>query len=332
VIQLQFTTDDIGRIRFAFSPVWETVTSVRALSTDSPNGLHGPWLDMVRPVLGDLDLELLTAVVRPSGYIPDFLVPPPSRRWSSFDSGLAQIAASAPEVVAEQLSHLAEHPLAQRGPGRARRALVLGALIDEPAAGLARIVRALDRYWHAAVSPYWSRIRALLQIDLTYRLEQLASGGVQQLFRTLHPIVSFDGDTLRIKKHERCHTHLRQRGLLLVPCAFAWPDVIVRTADPFTPTVTYSPRGLGQLWQAPDAGANSPLANVLGRTRATILSQLDLPMSTTQLACQLNLTAPTLNVHLKTLQAAGIVSARRDGRAVLYRRTRLGDLLLAGHG
>jgi DNA-binding transcriptional ArsR family regulator len=82
----------------------------------------------------------------------------------------------------------------------------------------------------------------------------------------------------------------RGRGLLLVPCAFAWPDVIVRTADP-QPTVTYSPHGLG-----------------------------------------LDATAPTLSVHLKALRAAGIVTARRDGRSVLYHRTDLGDHLIRGTG
>ncbi|WP_323374088.1 helix-turn-helix domain-containing protein [Plantactinospora alkalitolerans] len=69
---------------------------------------------------------------------------------------------------------------------------------------------------------------------------------------------------------------------------------------------------------------------VLGRSRAAILAQLDLPMSTTQLACQLNLAAPTLSVHLKALHGAGIVSAGRDGRSVLYQRTPLGDSLLNG--
>jgi DNA-binding transcriptional ArsR family regulator len=51
-------------------------------------------------------------------------------------------------------------------------------------------------------------------------------------------------------------------------------------------------------------------------------------MSTTQLAAQLDLAAPTLNVHLKSLQAARILSSHRDGRAVLYRRTPLGDQLI----
>jgi DNA-binding transcriptional ArsR family regulator len=69
---------------------------------------------------------------------------------------------------------------------------------------------------------------------------------------------------------------------------------------------------------------------VLGRTRATLLGQLDLPMTTTQLASLLSLSAPTLNAHLQSLQAAGLVSSRRDGRSVLYARTDLGERLLAG--
>ncbi|WP_369206886.1 winged helix-turn-helix domain-containing protein [Streptomyces sp. PU-14G] len=53
-------------------------------------------------------------------------------------------------------------------------------------------------------------------------------------------------------------------------------------------------------------------------------------MSTTQLATQLALTAPTLNAHLKALQAATILTTRRNGRSVLYQRTRLGDQLVRG--
>jgi DNA-binding transcriptional ArsR family regulator len=122
---------------------------------------------------------------------------------------------------------------------------------------------------------------------------------------------SFNRDTLKIVEYYEGHADLRQRALLLVPRVFAWPDVIVVTADPSVPTVTYSPRGLGRLRDAHPTTRHSPLADVLGRSRAALLSQLDLPMSTTQLACQLNLSAPTLDVHLRALQAAGIVSSRR---------------------
>ena len=330
MIRLHFSMDDMGRIRFGFSPVHEAVLSVRTLANGSANALHAPWLREVRPRLVGLDMELLGALVRPAGYLPDFLLPAAAPgRSAGFDAGLTQVAASEPALVAAELAHLAQHPLAQRGPGRAERVELLRALAADPVPSLARIVAELRRYWRVAVAPYWPRIRALLQADLTHRLEQLAAGGVQQLFRTLHPLVAFRDGTLEITKYYRGDADLRRRGLLLVPCVFAWPDVVVRTADPL-PAITYSPRGLGRLWEAPATGAATPLADLLGRTRAAVLAQLDLPMSTTQLACLLDLSAPTLNVHLKTLQAAGILAARRDGRAVLYRRTDLGERLLGG--
>jgi DNA-binding transcriptional ArsR family regulator len=69
--------------------------------------------------------------------------------------------------------------------------------------------------------------------------------------------------------------------------------------------------------------------DVLGGSRTAILTQLDLPMSTTHLAYQLKLTAPTVNVHLKALERAGIVTSHRHGRDVLYHRTPVGEQLIA---
>jgi DNA-binding transcriptional ArsR family regulator len=320
VIELDLSPADLSRIRFAFSPVWETVMSLRALTGSAANGLHGPWLRDVRPRLSGVSLEVLSALVPASGYIPDFLTPAPPRRSSSFEACLRDVAATPLKQVTVDLEMLyVTHPSPP-----------LKALIASPVEGLRTIVADLERYWSAAIEPYWSRIRALLQADLAYRMEELASGGVDQLFRTLHPLVGLKHDTLLITKAYCGQTALGGRGLLLVPCVFAWPDVLVVTAPPHQPTVSYSPRGIGRLWETTPATSESPLADLLGRSRAAIVAQLDLPMTTTQLACQLNLTAPTLSVHLKTLHAAGVVSSRRDGRTVLYRRTELGDQLLTG--
>jgi hypothetical protein len=136
VIYLHLGVEDLGRIRFAFSPAWETVTSLRTLGTAADTGLHGWWLRTVRRRLGQADMRLLTAVVRPRGYIPDFLHPFPPRRAPSFGAGLAQIAASDPQLVAAELTHLAEHPLAQQGPGRQARLDLLSQVIANPVAGV----------------------------------------------------------------------------------------------------------------------------------------------------------------------------------------------------
>ena len=69
---------------------------------------------------------------------------------------------------------------------------------------------------------------------------------------------------------------LAGRGLLLVPVAFAWPQLWAMIDPPWQPAVVYAPRGVATLWepaeQAPDA-----LADLLGRRRAGILAALPPP-------------------------------------------------------
>lgn len=336
MIHLHVTATDLTRVRFAASPLTETVTSLRTLAAGRQGGhLHRPWIDSFAERAGRLrrrDLDLLRALVRPHGYIPDFLLPPPHHRSSTFAEELAQVADADPEIVARELAHLATHRLAQQGPGRNERRALLQALVDRPDAGIGPVTEALEAYYRVAIAPHWPRIEALLNDDIAYRLDVLADGGVDRMMSNLHPSVTFADQTLRIVKYYEGHADCGGRGLLLVPCAFAWPDVLVRTAWPGPPSVSYSPRGLGRLWEKHPRRAGSALAAVLGQTRAALLAQLDLPMSTTQAATQMALSAPTVSVHLQALRAAGLLTSRRAGRQVLYSRTELGDRLLSEAG
>jgi DNA-binding transcriptional ArsR family regulator len=333
VIEVEFTAVDYRRIRFACSAVGEAVKSLRVLSAGRRSGLHGRWLSWVgtTDIAHQVDLALLTTVVRPQGYLPDFLGPLPPSRHVGFAEGLAQVAATPIDVVRHELSHLAAHAVAQQGPNRDQRATLIEHLLGDPDRALRRIVEELERYWLLAIEPHWPRIHALLRADLAYRLEELGSGGAERLFASLHPSVAFRGDLLTVVKYYQGRVQLRGRGLMLVPSAFAWPDVLISTADP-QPSLTYGSRGLGTLWETGGTppGTDAPLAAVLGTARANILALLELPMSTTQLATQLNATPPTVNAHLKALHRAGIVTSRHDGRVVLYRRTPLGDQLVTG--
>ena len=83
------------------------------------------------------------------------------------------------------------------------------------------------------------------------------------------------------------------------------------------------------MWEYSREVKDSPVAQLLGYTRAQILAQLDLPMSTTQLACILDLAAGTVNGHLKVMSASGLTDTIRAGREVFYRRADLGEDLLA---
>ncbi|MEU8223937.1 helix-turn-helix domain-containing protein [Kribbella sp. NPDC048915] len=320
MITIRLNPGDIGRIRFALSPVWEAVTSVRALSNNTARSVHGPWLQKVRPTIEGDDLTLLRALIPPAGYIPDFITPAPPRRSTSFESGLAAIAATPYDLVTDELRKLQQdtpHPL-------------LPDLIARPGRALELITSALETYWRRAIEPDWRRMRALLQEDLAFRLDELAAGGLERLFRNLHPSIKFTGDRIQIDRPFSCDGEpLAGQGLLLVPCVFTWPAGLAVTGAPHVPTITYPPRGLGRLWEDHQDVTDSPLADLVGRTRAAIVSHLDLPMSTTHLAHQLGVSAPTLSVHLSILRNAGVVDSRRDGRAVLYHRTTLGHQLLS---
>ncbi|MFD0331981.1 ArsR/SmtB family transcription factor [Streptacidiphilus monticola] len=59
---------------------------------------------------------------------------------------------------------------------------------------------------------------------------------------------------------------------------------------------------------------------------------MDAPASTTELARRAGLTAAGVSQHLTALRAAGLVSAHRAGRSVLYARTEVGNALLVPSG
>ena len=51
---LRLTSDDIARVRFAVSPLWEVCHAVRALVDTRQHPYHLPWLDQVRPQIAGL--------------------------------------------------------------------------------------------------------------------------------------------------------------------------------------------------------------------------------------------------------------------------------------
>jgi DNA-binding transcriptional ArsR family regulator len=135
---------------------------------------------------------------------------------------------------------------------------------------------------------------------------------------------------LQIDKPHHCshRLDLAGTGIVLVPCAFIWPTVLVECCGVDQPSLTYPPRGFAELWEDPSDEVTDPLSALIGRTRAILLASLDLPRTTTQLAAQLGLSPPAVRQHLKVLKDTALVTARRRGRMVLYQRTPTATTLL----
>ena len=187
-------------------------------------------------------------------------------------------------------------------------------------------------YWERCLAPWWPRIRAALEDDITHRARRVTAGGAIEVFADLDPSVRWRDGVLEIDHRRELDVRLAGRGLLLVPAAFAWPRVFAMTEEPWQPALVYTPRGIGDLWAPGGESGRAALVALLGARRAAVLAALGTPVATTELAARLGASAAGTSAHLKVLASAGLVRARRDGRRVLYERTPAGDALLASPG
>ncbi|MFE3448177.1 DUF5937 family protein [Nonomuraea sp. NPDC059194] len=311
--------EDVARIRFAFSPVWELVASLRTLRDPARQSVHLPWIKAVRPRLPELDLGELLALVPPSGYLADFLTPPPDTPLPEFATEIARIRMTPPERAAEEAGDVVGSDPA-----------VIERFRSDPAAGIARVADALEAYWEACFAEYWPRVYGLLERDVMRRSRELASGGARQLFAGLDPSIRWTGEHLLVDQ-PLCplDTGLHGEGLVLLPSAFYWPSVAVMSA-PYQSMLIYPVQGVGTLWEQGPAPAPGALAALIGRSRAQILTALAEPATTSALARRMSLSPGAVSQHLGVLSAGGLTVGNRLGKQVVYRRTAMGDALAVG--
>lgn len=321
--ELAFSANDLAQVRFAVSPMWEVAPSFRLLTSTSVHPVHRPWVEQVRPrmVAAGLDRGWLAELIGSSGYVPDFLNPAPGQPAPAPAAEWDAILASPADRVRQDLDHLARHQ-GHLGPR-------LSSLRADPSSRLARLTQEIERYWELALAPYWARIRAVLNADIFHRARAVAEHGAGHLFNDLHTSVSWDDNTLTLVR--RKHTmprHSAGAGLLLIPSAFTGPGLRTRVRPPDPPQLAYPARGVGMLWESRSATGTCALAPVLGRSRTLLLTELATPASTTELAHRTGLSPAGVSQYLTALRNAGLVSAHRTGRSVLYARTAAAEALL----
>jgi DNA-binding transcriptional ArsR family regulator len=319
VIAYRFGRDDLLRTRFAVSPLFELAASLRALRDPGGHSVHLPWAREARARLAGLDYSLLDAL-HPSGpYAPDFVAPPPQTPLPVFEEELARVRATPPERARLEVGWTF---VSREVPAVARP------LLDDPASALPGLVDLMAEYWARALAPFWDLIRAVLEADIRQRARHLAGGGALELFAGLHPDVRWHDGALLVDRRHEATVELAGRGLQLVPAVFGWPEVGAMFDPPWQPALIYPPRGVGDLW-APARESSEALGELVGRRRASILVALGAEATTTELSRRLAASPAGVSEHLGVLRRAGLVRARREGRAVLYSRTAAGDVLTA---
>ncbi|MEV4333667.1 winged helix-turn-helix domain-containing protein [Streptomyces sp. NPDC049597] len=327
MIRFRLALADLATTSFAYSPLQETVLSLRMWTGHAARfPALAPVFRPLRPAFETLDTGLLTALVARRRYwVPDLLTPRPAVPAPAIGDELATLRALDPALLGPDLARTFL-PLGEPVPERLARGL------QHPDRLLAEIADALEAYWETCLAPaFWPRARSVLDADLVHRARVLVERGAGELFGGLSPGLSWaDGVVSLVSSATRTadgEIPVDGRGLLLTPSCFV-DGVATMIALDAPPHVVYAVRGAATLAESVPPSAPPALERLLGVPRARLLTLLDAPASTTELARRLAVTPGAVSQHLSVLTGAGLTASARHGRLVLYRRTPLGEALV----
>lgn len=357
MFRIHFTTEDLARTRImaSYGPYAETLFSLGAIADRRRSGvLFGEWHQRLNQAperwMGPLGRLI-------DGCLPLMdlftLIGPASTHEECRDN-LLRIRRQHLKAEIDAAGHWA----VASGPGTlAALPKWIFRLHDDNQArsGLANVLGAGSR---TAVDPHWTQIHAHLEAEAALRARILAQHGLRQMLSGLHPSMRWHAGALHVSSASHTTTqvaqqifvtgdvdvhagvsniHLGGRGLVLVPSVFC-PRITpyVSVADPDAPVVLFYPAvrdvtDAHRLWMRRRPGsAHRTLVALLGTTRAAALEVLIDGSTTTELARRLNVSPATASHHATILRAAGLISTRRHGGAVLHTVTPLGIALLNG--
>ncbi|MGV9563449.1 ArsR/SmtB family transcription factor [Streptomyces sp. NPDC003480] len=294
----------------------------------SPEGRrqHLPWVSDIQARLKGVDLRPLRAVIPPSGYIPDFLTPPPGTAPASLTAELEAVRATAPEDFVQEVAWMT----ADTGTPpawRAGAASLHRQMLARPERAIGRLTDQLHTYWRLALEPYWRRLQRELHHDIRSRMHIMEGSGAASVFSSLHERVGWDGSRLSVHSTYEFHNKLDGQGIVLVPSIFCGSEVLTML-PPLQSMVVYPRPGVADIWRRGSTEHPSPLAALVGRARASVIESLVMPASTGELAAEMDCTPGAISQHIGVLRDCNIVVSQRVGRRVIHSLTETGEAIL----
>ncbi|MFF2408927.1 ArsR/SmtB family transcription factor [Streptomyces sp. NPDC058092] len=317
MLRIHVSGVDLSKVRMATRPdaLWETTLSFHRLRDRRGPTVFGKWRTETRPRLNG-EVRLLSAVIPPRGYFPDFLTPSQeSCEPYGIDAGMEALRDTPPGRIRAELALLAAE---RRESARTQ---------DGRVESLDRLVGVLRSYHRAAIEPYWPHIQASIEADRAVRGRALLDGGAEELLASLPPMIRWRAPVLEADYPVDRELHLDGRGLLLQPSFFCRVTPVVQR-DPQLPPVLVYPVTHSR---APVFAEPGPwLGRLLGHTRSTVLRAIGNGCTTSELARRTGVSLASASQHACVLREAGLIHTLRHGSSVLHTLTPLGGSLLRG--
>ncbi|ROQ34859.1 DNA-binding transcriptional ArsR family regulator [Streptomyces sp. PanSC19] len=198
-----------------------------------------------------------------------------------------------------------------------------------------RLAQVAFLFCSAGILPYWSQIRARLEIERDVRGRIAITNGVEFLLAGLHPKVTWESSELRIASPTDLEITLDGRGMILSPSLFL-PDktcVLVRSErQAGVPALVFSvPLDLNDLESPSEESGvegDRALAALVGATRAAALRALSESGTTGDLSDRLGISLSGASKQATVLREAGLITTLRNRTTATHTLTPLGLALL----
>jgi DNA-binding transcriptional ArsR family regulator len=314
VLRVHLTAEDLLRTRFASSPAPLTELVMAFATLQRRDVLFDGWRRELGWRLPRVARSLFE-LVPPTAAGPEFLDPV----IDAFDEGLDTVLSAPTLLVRSELRRVcsAGQPITPWV-----RAL------HERDADAWRQLAAAVRAGHDTLLPgSWPRVQQSFRADVAWRSRLIAEQGLHATVAGLHPCARWNSSTLELDVDSQFVARPAGRGMTLLPSAFWTGRPMIGTHPDGSVLVVYA--SLTPLPLVDGPRGEDPLADLLGRTRAAVLTLAVAGHTTGQLARELGISAASVSKHTGTLRRSGLLVSERSGKAVVHAATPLADRLLA---
>jgi len=305
--------------------MWEVVSSAQILQHKDGVLSFDPWRRRIRQAAGrDADLRAAVRAVMTvaphASYFPDLLTPPLD--VSGIDEGIDAVLSAPPRRLRSEIGRI--HRQAGSAPDW------LADLARGRPAALRHLHQALRVYFTAAIEPHLPMIEDALRIEAAGAIQHYLLHGPERLLGSLGPTTVWKPPILTVEYPVERDLFLAGRGLVLIPCYFAFHHPVALADPRLRPVLAFPIRTESRLLSAGPNSGNHVNA-LLGATRAAILRSVVGGNTTTRLARLVGIAPATVSHHTSVLRAAGLITTERQDNFARHLITPLGlQVLIAG--